>query len=516
MTGAPPVAAEPAPVLVAETISKSYGGIEALKGVTFAARRGKVNVLVGENGAGKSTLMKILSGEEAPTSGRIVLDGAEIAFRSPGEALRAGIGIIHQELSLFPNLSIAENVFAGRELRGRGRLVDFGQERTQAAKAMARLGQQHLNPDTLVEELPIGQQQLVEIARVLAEDVRILIMDEPTSALSNHEVDVLFGVMEELRRDEVTVIYISHKLDEFRRIGDYVTVLRDGSLVAEAAMTETDTAWIVQQMVGRGQESLFSRSDSEAGDVLLEVVDLSSPGVSGPVVDSISLSLRAGEIVGIYGLMGAGRTELMECLMATRPVTSGEIRVKGKLCRTNAVAGRLDMGLALVPENRQRDGLVQTMSVKDNVLLSSLSALVRRMLLPRARETATAEKQLARLQVKSPGLEAPITELSGGNQQKVVLARALLTEPTVLLLDEPTRGVDVGAKAEIARIMTELARSGLGVLFISSELSEVLALADRILVMARGRITAEFEAGHVTERDLVAASASETVLKVEV
>jgi erythritol transport system ATP-binding protein len=504
------------PVLIAEDIRKSYGGIQALKGVTFEARRGMVNVLVGENGAGKSTLMKILAGAEEPTSGRILLGGEEVAFRSPREAIQRGIAIIHQELSLFPNLSIAENIFAGRELK-RGGLSDFGAQRARAREVLARLGL-HLNPDKLVGDLPIGRQQLVEIARALNEDARILIMDEPTSALSNAEVDVLFGVIDDLRRSDVTVIYISHKLEEFRRIGDYVTVLRDGSLVATAPMTETDTAWIVQQMVGRSQDSLFARNDAKTGEVLLDVRGLTTPGATAaapPLVDDVSLQVRAGEVVGIYGLMGAGRTELMECLMGTRRATAGEVRVRGKLVERAGVAGRLAVGLALVPEDRQRDGLVQPMSVKDNALLSVLSTIAGKLFLRPGRERTVARKQVDSLRIKIPGLDAPITSLSGGNQQKVVLARALLTEPTVLLLDEPTRGIDVGAKSEISRIMSDLAREGLGVLFISSELVEVLAMADRVLVMARGRITAELTAAEATEERLVAASAPQPLSKVE-
>jgi len=502
-----------APILVAESVTKSYGGVLALKGVTFSAREGLVNVLVGENGAGKSTLMKILAGSESPTSGRILLDGREVSFSSPRDAMRHGIRIIHQELSLFPNLSIAENIFLGRELRQGGGLVDFRRQRSQASGVLARLGQV-VSPDTLVGRLPIGQQQLVEIARVLAEDVRILIMDEPTSALSNPEVDVLFKVMGDLRHANVTIIYISHKLNELRRVGDYVTVLRDGELVAESEMSKTDTAWIVQQMVGRSQADLFTRSDAPAGGPVLEVTDLTVPGETGAIVDSVSLTVREGEVVGIYGLMGAGRTELMECLIGSRRASQGEIRVRGKICARATVPGHLALGLALVPEDRQRDGLVQTLSVKDNVLLSSLSSLARYWFLSPRRERSIAGKEVHELNIRVPSLDAPITALSGGNQQKVVLSRALLTRPAVLLLDEPTRGVDVGAKAEISRIMSELARSGIGILFASSELAEVRAMSDRILVMAKGHITAEFVAGRVNENELVAASASEDAMRM--
>ena len=372
---------------------------------------------------------------------------------------------------------------------------------------------QKLNPNTLVSQLPIGQQQMVEIGKVLLEDVRILIMDEPTSALSNHEVDVLFSVMQDLREQDVTIIYISHKLDEFRRIGDYVTVFRDGNLVTTESMTRTDTAWIVRQMVGRDPNTLFSRSGEEPGEVILDVQHLTAPGPVRPLVDDVSFSVAAGEVVGIYGLMGAGRTELMECLMGTRATASGEIRIKGQPETTGTVQSRLRAGLALVPEDRQRDGLVQVMSVQDNVVLSVLTKLKRWGILAPRTVHQIAAKKVTDLTIKIPGLGAPVTSLSGGNQQKVVLARALLTEPVVLLLDEPTRGIDVGAKSQIAAIMADLAREGFGVLFISSELAEVIAMADRVLVMAKGRITAEFSAQNVTEEGLVAASASDSILE---
>jgi erythritol transport system ATP-binding protein len=499
-------------ILVARNVSKSYGGVQALRDVTFTAHRGKVNVLVGENGAGKSTLMKILSGAEQPTSGELLLDGQPLVLADPRAAMELGIGIIHQELSLFPNLSVAENMFAGRELRRGRRFVNFATQRARAQQVLRRLGQD-LDADTMVADLPIGQQQLVEIGRVLLEDVRILIMDEPTSALSNHEVDVLFGVMEDLRRQDVTVIYISHKLDEFRRIGDRVTVFRDGRLVAEADMAETDTGWIVRQMVGRDPNSLYERRDSKAGDVLLDVRGLTCPGPVRPLLDDVSLTVSAGEVVGIYGLMGAGRTELMECLMGTRAVIAGEVRVRGELESGATVQRRIAAGLALVPEDRQRDGLVQTMSVKDNICLATLSSLVRGAFLSPGAERGTALAKVKDLSIKLPGLNAPVTALSGGNQQKVVLARAMLTEPVVLLLDEPTRGVDVGAKSQIASIMADLAAQGYGVLFSTSELAEAMAMADRVIVMAKGHITAEYSAEEVTEEKLVTASASDRVLE---
>ena len=497
-------------IVEARGISKNYGGVRALVDVTFTAYRGKVNVLVGENGAGKSTLMKILSGAEQPTGGEIFLDGEPVTFGSPRDAQARGIGIIHQELSLFPNLSIAENMFAGRELRRGRRFVDAREQRRRARAVLGRLGQDHLDPDAMVGDLPIGQQQLVEIGRALLEEVRVLIMDEPTSALSSHEVDVLFDVMADLREQDVTVIYISHKLDEFRRIGDWVTVFRDGGLVAHDSMSRTDTGWIVRRMVGRDPGSLYVRNSSKPGEILLDVRNLSVPGAV-PVHD-VSFTVRAGEVIGVYGLMGAGRTELVECLMGMRR-GSGEVLIRDRKEPEGTVQARIAAGLALVPEDRQRDGLVQTMSVRDNILLATVARLTHGGLLSGGAEQKTASAKVAELAIKVPGLSAAVTALSGGNQQKVVLARALLTEPAVLLLDEPTRGIDVGAKAQIAALMAELAARGYGVLFISSELAEVIAMADRILVMARGRITAEFTADTVTEEALVTASASESVLE---
>jgi len=454
----------------------------------------------------------ILSGSEQPTHGRIILNGTEVELSSPRAAQLRGIGIIHQELSLFPNLSVAENMFAGRELSKAHSWVDFGAQNRRAAEIMKRLGLD-VKPTTLLADLPIGQQQLVEIGKALLEDVTILIMDEPTSALSNHEVDVLFSVMADLRKQDVTIIYISHKLDEFRRIGDYVTVFRDGRLVATEQMAGTDTAWIVRQMVGRDPNTLFVRAEGTPGTVILEVSNLTAPGAVRPVVRDVSFSVRAGEVVGIYGLMGAGRTELMECLIGSRATIGGEVVINGKVETKATVRSRIKAGLALVPEDRQRDGLVQAQSVKDNIVLAILSRLSRAGLVSTGGSTRAAAEQVESLKIKIPGLGAEVTSLSGGNQQKVVLARALLTHPKLLLLDEPTRGVDVGAKSQIATIMAELARSGYGVLFISSELAEVMAMADRVLVMAKGQITAEFTAAELTEEALVAASASDTILE---
>jgi erythritol transport system ATP-binding protein len=504
----PSPAPGPGGMLAAVGVSKSFDGTHALVDVTFEARAGAINVLVGENGAGKSTLMKILSGAEQPDSGHIRYRGATTVFQSLRDALSQGIGVIHQELSLLHNLSIAENIFAGRELRRRRVFVDLAAERDRAAALLARLGQ-HIDPGRLAGELPVGQQQLVEIAKALAGDLRVLIMDEPTSALSSAETDVLFEVMRDLRAKGMTIIYISHRLEELRRIGDSVTVLRDGAVVAHRPASEASTEWITGQMVGRELAERSAREPGEPGPEVLRVTGLDVPALRGTPVHDVSLSLRAGEIAGIYGLLGAGRTELLECLTGARPQSAGEITICGAPCAGRTVASRLAQGLAMVPEDRQRDGLVQTLTVRDNMVLASLRQLTRWRLISGRQARSQAGGQAGHLGIKMPGLNAPITVLSGGNQQKVVLARALATRPKVLLLDEPTRGVDVGARAEIFKIVGALARQGMGVVFTSSDLAEVLSLADRVLVMARGRITAEFSAAEASEGEIARAASAD-------
>src|ERR1700674_1657128 len=500
-------------ILRAEAISKAFAGTLALDEVTFNIYRGKVNVLVGENGAGKSTLMRILSGAEQPTAGRILLQGEEVKFATPRDAAQRGIGIIHQELNLFPNLSIAENLFAGREPTYPGYIVDRKRERLMASKLLERL-EQRLNVDLLAGELPLGLQQLVEIARALAEDVRLLIMDEPTSALSAAEVDILFRVIEDLRDHGVAIVYISHKLGEVQRIGDYVTVLRDGRLIAEARMAEVDTSWIVERMVSRSQRVAFSRAHVSRGATVLQVQELTlpSPG-AGLILDSVSFSLHEGEILGIYGLMGAGRTELLGCLMGDQKLARGEVRIMGRLATAQDPASRLGLGVALVPEDRQAEGLFPGLSVKENIVLSSLRRLSKLSILSNHLQDEAAKRMVRDLSIATSDIGRPVSELSGGNQQKSVVGRALLTQPKILLLDEPTRGIDVGAKAEMFGIMGQLADQGLGVIFVSSELKEVLAVSDRILVMARGRITPEFAAEEATENALVQASASREALE---
>lgn len=494
-------------ILRAEQITRIYGGTVALDNVDFNVYRGKVNVLVGENGAGKSTLMKILAGAELPTSGRLLLEGKEVAFKSPRDAAKQHIGIIYQELSLFPNLSVAENIFANNERTRYGVVIDSKAQFAETQRLMQRL-EQPIDPRILVGDLRLGQQQIVEIARTLAQDVRILIMDEPTSALTNAEVEVLFTIIDDLKKQGVAIVYISHKMDELQRIGDYITILRDSHFIDEAPMKDIDTSWVVERMIGRDVSKTYIHTEREQGEELLRVenMTLPRPGGAGFILENVSLSLRSGEILGIYGLMGAGRTELLECLMALHPEATGSVWIEGKQRSARSVMERIRQGLACVPEDRQREGLVQELSVANNIVLASLQKYLRGFYLSGQKEKQAVNQLIEKLAIKTASPQTLVTALSGGNQQKVVVARNLLTSPKVLLMDEPTRGIDIGAKADMFKLMSQLAAEGLGVIFVSSELREILTVTDRILVLAKGRITGEFKHDEATEEALVAAS----------
>ncbi len=493
-------------ILSAQNITKVFPGTVALEDVTFNVYRGKVNVLIGENGAGKSTLMKILAGVERPTHGKILLNGQEIHPHSPLDANRLGIGIIYQELNLCLNLSVVDNIFLARETTQNGLIVKKSQK--QRARELVTRLEQKIDPDVVVSDLRIGQQQIVEIAKALTQDVRILIMDEPTSALSAGEVEVLFRVIRELKSHGVSIIYISHKLEELLQIGDYITVLRDGHKVAEEATSNASVPWMIEKMVGRNPATLFTHKERQLGDVLLKVEDLTLPLVGGGyALDHVSFELRESEILGFYGLMGAGRSDLMDCLAGARPQATGKIWLRGEPVTAQSIADRIQAGFVLIPEDRQQFGLVQPLSVMDNMLLASLKNYLRGAFLMRRQEKTATEQQIRELSIRVANPQQPITSLSGGNQQKVVVAKGLLTKPKVLLLDEPTRGIDVGAKSEIFEIMNRLAAQKYGVIFVSSELKEILAMSDRILVMSKGAITGEFTHQEANEEKLVAASA---------
>ncbi|KQN47512.1 sugar ABC transporter ATP-binding protein [Serratia sp. Leaf50] len=496
-------------VLSARNVSKVYGSTHALKEVDFDIRRGQVTTLFGENGAGKSTLMKILSGVVTPSSGQIILNGEPITFASTNQARECGISIIHQELNLSPNMNVRDNIFVGREIHGITG-VNFAEEERIARSLMEEL-EEDIDPLTLVEDLRLGQQQIVEIARALSVKSRILIMDEPTSALSATEVEVLFKIIRDLTSRGVAIVYISHHLEEALEITDRAVVLRDGVMTAYAKREEIDLEWIVRNMVGEHFDLGSPPTGYELGNVALAVNQLTVKGPTGiKVVDNLSLEVRAGEIVCIYGLMGAGRTELMECIAGRISAEKGTITLNNRPISSLSIADRIEKGLALVPEDRQRDGLIQTMTVGENLTLASIGEFVRRMVLSPKREKLLVNDSIRNVTVKTSGGEATIGSLSGGNQQKVVIGKMLATHPKVILLDEPSRGIDIGAKAEVFKLLAENARRGLAVLYSTSEVGECLSVAHRIVVMSKGHISAIFDA-NVSKEQIMAASGESLV-----
>lgn len=494
-------------VLQAVDIAKTYGVTRALKGVNFEVRRGKVTVLFGENGAGKSTLMKILSGVEKPTAGQLILDGEPLNLESTNDAVVRGISIIHQELNLASNLSVRDNIFIGREIRGRTGAIDYGKEREITQQVMERL-EEDIDPSTLVQDLRVGQQQVVEIARALAADARILIMDEPTSALSATEVEVLFKVIRELTSHGVAIVYISHHLEEALEIADYAVVFRDGELVATEEAANVDLSWVVRQMVGREADYDFRDEPRDFGDVALSIqgVTVAEPDTGRVVVNNVSLDVRQGEIVCLYGLMGAGRTELMEALAGRDPISGGRVLLGDQDIADLDIQERIANGMGLVPEDRQRDGLVQMMSVGKNMSLPSLLSTVKNLFIARKTERERVDRQISDVRVKTAGQDALITSLSGGNQQKVVIGKILLTDPKVMLLDEPTRGIDVGAKGEIFALLFREAKKGLAVLYVTSEVGEAITASHRLIVMSKGRLIREFDPRTATRDQIMAAS----------
>ncbi|MDO9418426.1 sugar ABC transporter ATP-binding protein [Pararhizobium sp.] len=494
-------------ILRLEDVTKVYSGIVAVKKADLELRRGAVNVLVGENGAGKSTLMRIIAGVERPTLGRIILDGKEVEFGSPADAQAHGIGMIFQELNLFGNLSVAENIFATREILRGVRGIDHKAQVEKANVFLDRLDA-GISAEALVEDLPIGQQQLVEIAKAISLDARILIMDEPTSALSAAEVDILFKVIAELKAQGVAIVYISHRLEELMRIGDYITVLRDGQITGHAKVKDIDTKWIVRSMIGSDAKDFAKSVSHELGGEAFRAEDVSLTRTHGGfAVDHVSLSVRSGEILGIYGLMGAGRSEFFECVMGRHDHSTGTIFIDGQEVRERDTTRRIRRGLALIPEDRQREGLVQVLSIASNLTLASLDRFVKNLFHISGEREQTAIKQaIADLAIKAPNPDFDVTSMSGGNQQKVVIGKALMTNPKVLLMDEPSRGIDVGAKADVFRTMRRLAGEGLAILFSTSDLEEVMALSDRIAVMSNGKLTTVIDRADATEEMIVKAS----------
>lgn len=498
---------------------KRFPGVTALADVTFDVAHGEVHALMGENGAGKSTLMKILSGVYTDYDGTLFWDGKPLHLQGPRDAQAHGIAIIHQELNLVAELSVAENIFLGREPHTPWGMLDARRMAREARAQTDRLGLD-IAPTRPVGRLRVGERQLVEIAKALSLDARLLILDEPTSALSETERAHLFSVVEALKRDGVTMIYISHKLDETFRLADRVSVLRDGRMVGTQAVQDTDEAALIRMMVGRPLSDLFARAEGSRGaGVELEGnqeeealrVDGLGLRAAGRTLQDISFDLKCGEILGLAGLMGAGRTELLETLFGGHAprLTQGQVTIRGRAQAVPASpAAALQAGLALVSEDRKEKSLVLGASVAHNITLAALGDFLQAGVIQSGPEGDAVRQSVQDLRIKTHSPDAPVGTLSGGNQQKVVLAKCLLTRPTVLLLDEPTRGIVVGAKAEIYTLIRRLAAGGAGILLASSEMPELLALCDRILVLAGGRITAEFGAHDATQEDILTAAAA--------
>jgi len=494
-----------APLLEVRDIEKSFPGVRALSGVSFEVRAGEVHALLGENGAGKSTLIKIISGVYEPDGGSILIGGRETRFTTPEDAKRAGVATIYQELLLFPELTVAENIFLGHAPRaGMGR-IDWRAMRARAEALLASLEIDDLAANQVVGALSVGNRQRVEILRALSHDARILIMDEPTAALTESDVTRLFDIVRRLRARGVGIVYISHRLDEIFAIGDRVTVLRDGAYVGARNVADTNASELVQMMVGRRIDNLFPKTVVPIGAPVLEARDI----VRHPMTKSVSLTVRAGEIVGLAGLVGSGRSELAQTLFGITPAESGEIGLMGESVTIHSAESARAKGIAYVPEDRGVQGLVRPMSVLHNFSLAALGGLSRAGFIDRGAERRLAQEGVQRFRVKTSSVEEVAGRLSGGNQQKIVLGKWLANNPKLLILDEPTRGIDVGAKAEIHRLMCELAGAGVAILMISSELPEVLGMSDRVLVMREGRLVAEFDRAQATSEAVGAAMMGE-------
>ena len=487
-------------LLRATEITKSYAGVQALKSASLELRAGEVHALIGENGAGKSTLIKIITGAVAANSGAVELNGQTITHNSPRLAKSLGIVAIYQQPALFPELTVAENIALGLEDAGMLGRVDWKQRRRHAKEFLAQVGAK-IDPEAIAADLTMPQQQLVEIARALGADAKVLILDEPTASLSEEDTQNLFGVIRQLRSRGVGMIYISHRLEELPVIADRVTVLRDGRTIETRLMSDVNRQQLIQLMVGRELSAVFPKKEVELGEVILE---LQQVGCSSSGINDVNLSLRAGEIVGLAGLVGAGRTELAQGVFGLELADKGEILLRGKPVKIASPAQAIKLGIAYLPEDRRRHGVILEMQIGANITLASLDRLSRFGSLDFAREKEVAAEYTKRLGVKTPAIFVPVSTLSGGNQQKVALSRWLLTKPSVLILDEPTQGIDVGAKSEIHALMTELASQGVAILMISSELPEILGMSDRIAVMYGGTIFGILSRAEATQRKVLA------------
>ncbi len=489
-------------LLQMEGISKSFPGVQALDSVSLEVRPGTVHALMGENGAGKSTLMKVLIGMYHPDAGTLTFDGKQVQIRDTAHALDLGISMIHQELSPVPEMRVFENIYLGREPQNALRLIDKG-KMVANTQALFDRWEIRIDPRAQMKFLSVAQTQMVEIAKAISYDAKLVIMDEPTSAITEREVDHLHHMIRGLRETGVAIIYITHKMDEVFKISDYVTVFRDGKLVQTLPAAELDRTKLITLMVGRELTHMFPKEDAQVGEVLLSVRGLvrKDKGIA-----DISFDLRRGEILGLAGLMGAGRTEVLEGIFGVAKIDAGQILVKGNEVRIHQPKDAIAAGIGLLTEDRKRTGIMGVLSVRDNMSVASMGRYSRFGFLSAGAIDKEVQRQREALAIKTPTIAQLIKLLSGGNQQKVLVSRWLMTTPDILMIDEPTRGIDVGAKAEIHRLMSTLAQQGKGILMVSSELPEVLGMSDRILVMHEGRITGEFSREEATQERIMAAA----------
>ena len=488
-------------ILVMENISKSFPGVKALSDVHLTVRQGTVHALMGENGAGKSTLMKVLIGMYSPDNGRIIFKGQPVQIQSTEMALKLGISMIHQELSPVPYMTVAENIFLGREPVGQWGLLDK-RKMIADTKALLQRLEININPTTVMKELSVANTQMVEIAKAISYDASLIIMDEPTSAITDREVAHLFRMIRSLQEKGVAIIYITHKMDEVFQIADDITVFRDGRHIATVPAAETDRNSLIAMMVGRELTNIFPKEEAPIGEVVLSVRNLSRKGI----IHDVSFDLRRGEILGLAGLMGAGRTEVIEGIFGIHQIDGGTIRVKEQPVTISSPADAIKHGLALLTEDRKLTGIMGVLPVRDNMMIASLASYQARGFLKRRLINETCNREKGRLEIKTPNMDQVIRLLSGGNQQKVLVSRWLLTNPDILILDEPTRGIDVGAKAEIHKLMCKLAQAGKAIIMISSELPEILGMSDRVLVMHAGRVGGEFLRAEATQENIMRAA----------
>ena len=502
-------------IIETNDVTRVYPGITALKSVNYCVYRNKVNVLIGENGAGKSTMMRLLAGVETPSSGSIFMDGKEVRFESTQEAEKHGVAIIFQELNLFANMSVMDNIFIAHEKFSKG-YIDV-KTQYKIAKDLLKQLDLDIDPNIMLGELGVGHRQMVEIARAMSKNAKVLIMDEPTSALSQQEVITLFKVIRQLKDKGVTIIYISHRLEELMEIGDCISIFRDGQFINEKAKDEASIPWIIEQMVGTKKKK-FDYNKATHGKEILKVENITAyKQTGGYLLDHIDLSLKEGEVVGIYGLLGSGRTELFNAITGLLEVQGGSVTLDGENLNNQSYQNRLQKGIAFVPEDRQKEGVLSLMSIKENMTITSLCLRpFYKSLLPCKNKTEKEDvmKMVKKLSIKVGSMDLPITSMSGGNQQKVVLGKELMINPKVILLDEPTRGIDVGAKVDVYHQIVEMAHQGLAVVFSSSELDEVMALSDRVLVLAAGKVAADIPRDELNKETIIRSSTPVQVNKI--